>query len=132
MKLPKLKINKTLYGNRSVPTHTLVEQIVAWKLLLKLEKIGFKVVSIDDGEEKPHRVYSKKGAMELMFNLDDCIVNFFKDKEKYTLQLVFGNALDILSDWGIRDSVNGTLFDTTLDAYNEETEQPYFLVEGVS
>jgi len=124
---PKLTINKVLYDNRgaSMPVHVRLEQRIVWNLLLTLEKHGFKVSSVHDGEEQT-RVVSKKHAMELLFNLDDAYL-FLRhvagvyppdgNHPEFWIRFVFGNELDIISDYSAT-KVNG--FQAIVDKFDPE------------
>lgn len=63
---------------------------------------GFKVCSIDDGEGRTH-VASVNEAMKLIFNLDDCYLNFRRHStdRAYWVRIVLGNSgWDSISDYG--------------------------------
>lgn len=104
---PELEINKVLYRDNPMPSHVRREQRIVWNLLLTLEKKGFIPHLVDNGDEQ-ETAKSKKAAMELLFNLDDAYLFLrHKDGEKYNdgtlrtvwVRLVFGNDLDVISDY---------------------------------
>lgn len=107
---PSLRINKALYGpesysQKAMPLHVRLEQRIVWNLLLLLEIAGFDAINVDDGDEIT-KVSSKVGAMELLFNLDDAYLylRHSRGKEKVWIRFVFGNELDVISDYssGVR------------------------------
>lgn len=76
-----------------------LERRIAWQMLEHMRAAGFKVRTVYDGEDETP-VLSCKAAMELMFNLDECGVNFSrKANDAYeAVFFVFGNGVDIVSD----------------------------------
>lgn len=97
---PALKINEALYSGKEMPPHVRLEQRIAWNLFLILDKAGFEPLKVDSGDEVV-RISSWKGAMELLFNLDDAFLIIRKkggDSTRY-IRFVFGNEYDIVSDY---------------------------------
>lgn len=94
------------YGQGVSPEGKLERRIV-WNLCAHLEAAGFQVYRTFDGEEMRYPK-TAKGAMELIFNLDEASLRFIpvscsqlKDKWKYEhgVLLILGNGIDIISDW---------------------------------
>jgi len=111
---PSLKIDKVLYGRYEswpMPPHVRRERRIVWNLMLHLERAGWRVASVHDGENefKLAKTGDKKTAMELIFNLDDARVIFHKERDDrpnattYTAErfvhLILGNDLDCISDY---------------------------------
>ena len=117
---PALRINKVLYTDRPMPAHVKLEQRIAWNLLLVLEKAGFHPVAVHDGEELT-AAHSKVSAMELMFNLDDAYLFVEHSKPssgtRQWIRFVFGNELDIVSDYSASDDDG---FQKVMDKFNAE------------
>ena len=116
---PELQINKVLYSNKSMPVHVRLEQRIVWNLLKALEDKCFRPVAVDDSEEVT-RVTSKVAAMELLFNLDDAYLILKHDTEtdqKVWVRLVFGNGVDVISDFA---ATNQHGFENVMDKFDAE------------
>lgn len=122
---PALGINKILYKNNPMPAHVKLEQRIVWNLLLVLEKAGFVPHFVDDGDEQTS-AHSKIAAMELLFNLDDAHIFFtHKSKERLSehqlrtvwVRLVFGNGVDVVSDY---NAVDWNGFSKVMDKFDAE------------
>lgn len=102
--VPTLEIDRemlTKYGRKVSPTGRLERRIVA-TLIAHLATKGFELHSVYDGEVET-KVHQTKGAMELVFNLDEASLRFHPypgDMTKWHgVLLVMGNGEDIISDW---------------------------------
>lgn len=115
--VPELAIDKVLYPPDGLPhTRGRIERAIVWALLLHLEKEGFTAASVHDGEDDTP-VISKLEAMELCFNLDDARIYFEKgDVESGSALLIFGNELDVISDWTLPEDG----FDAAMDKFDAE------------
>lgn len=81
-----------------------IERRIVWDLLHHLERSGFTIHSVHDGDDEL-KVATKEQAMEEMFNLDDCHLFFVKEGAEGArwLRLVFGNGYgeECISDYGM-------------------------------
>jgi hypothetical protein len=96
---PALAIDGVLYSTRHMSTRAKLERRVVWNLIRHLHAAGFRVVSVqdDDGLE---RVRGAKSAMERIFSLDDCDINFKRGERTYWVRVVLGNnGWDTISDY---------------------------------
>lgn len=107
------------FGQSVSPQGKLERRIVA-NLIAHIEKAGFKVHSVYDGDEEI-RVKDMKSAMELIFNLDEVSLRFYKTKpsEWHGVLLVLGNGVDIVSDWNFFDGDRDG-FDAAMQAFDSE------------
>jgi len=87
------------------------ERRIVHFLIQHLAAAGFSPSTVYDGEEET-RVADGKGAMELIFNLDEASLRFRRsDDAKMTsptglehgVLLILGNGVDIVSDWNYED-----------------------------
>ena len=104
VQVPDLDIDKGVYtarGRHMSPASRLERRIVA-SLIAHLERKGFAVASVYDGEEET-KIYTAKDAMELIFNLDEASLRFWdisaSPSRPHGVLLVVGNGEDIISDW---------------------------------
>lgn len=106
------------FGTKLGPNQRLERRIV-WNLLRHLERAGFAVHSIHDGDEIVD-VADSKAAMELVFNLDEAWLHVRKSPRSgsHTIALVMGNGIDIVSDWSIPRTPNG--FNEAMNAFDAE------------
>lgn len=116
---PELDINKVLYSNRSMPPHVRREQRIVANLIHHLEQAGFKVMSVDDGEED-NCVSNMKEAMELIFNLDEARLWVKKEgTEQHVIMLIMGNDLDIICDYSYAEGDTDG-FDALMNDFDTE------------
>jgi len=99
-----------------------LERRIVAGLIAHVERAGFKLHSVFDGE-KTTRTRDAKSAMELIFNLDEASLRFFKSERFaagwHGVLLVLGNGEDIVSDWNyFADDRDG--FNAAMDAFNVE------------
>lgn len=92
-----------------------LERRIVWNLLLHLQANGFALHSLFDGEENIP-VTDPKAAMELIFNLDEAVVHVARDRRIYTIALIMGNGIDIISD----HSTASANFDAMMDRFDAE------------
>jgi len=93
-----------------------LEQRIVWNLLLVLEKNGFLVSMVDDGDEQTV-VNTKKAAMELLFNLDDAYLFVTQGCNRFWIRFVFGNGVDVITDY-VDDPIDG--FNSVMDKFDAE------------
>jgi hypothetical protein len=78
------------------------ERRAVWALCHHMEERGWSVHTVYDGEEETH-VATPKDAMELIFNLDEASLRFYRTGHDATkwhgVLLILGNGEDIISDW---------------------------------
>ncbi len=106
-----------------VPPNGILERRIVANLIEHLKRAGFHLVHVFDGERST-RVTTTKQAMELIFNLDEVSVRFYKTHPAHWhgVLLVLGNGCDIVSDWnftpGDADGFNAAMeaFDATVFA----------------
>jgi hypothetical protein len=106
------------FGTKVGPRQKLERRIV-WNLLRHLERAGFTVCSMHDGDEVVD-VKDAKAAMELVFNLDEAWLHVRKPaKRSHVIAIVLGNGVDCISDWNyFRDDSDG--FNAAMDAFDAE------------
>jgi hypothetical protein len=95
---PALQLDKILYKHHAMLPRTKRERRIVWNLFKHLEARGWHVTSIDDGE-LINPVKTPLAAMELIFDLDDCLIFFSNGKAAHYVSLILGNDLDVISDW---------------------------------
>lgn len=122
-----LMLNK--YGRGVSPQGKLERRIVA-ALIAHVLSAGFKLHSVNDGDEITP-VSTAKEAMELIFNLDEASLRFYKGGRKGETQdalsaddwhgvlLVLGNGIDIVSDWNYSTG-DADGFNATMDSFDPE------------
>lgn len=119
MQVPELDIDKRMLDRyqRKVGVRGRLERRIVANLIRHLDEAGFPVRAVDDGEEctDVDLANPMKAAMELIFNLDDCIV-FFRPGVRNWVRLVLGNGIDIVSDWCIASKK----FDEAMNAFDPE------------
>jgi hypothetical protein len=110
------------YGHDVSPSGRLERRIVA-NLFKHLDRKGFVCTLIYDGEEFSKGPFDTKGAMELIFNLDEVSVRFApKAKPKQSphgVLLVLGNGVDIVCDWNYYDDDRDG-FNAAMEAFDSE------------
>ena len=117
MKTPQLKHDKMMlekYGTKVSASGRVERRIVAG-LIEHLILSGFTLHSVFDGEEETS-VSTAQEAMELIFNLDEASLRFYKEPNPdqwHGILLVVGNGEDIISDWNYffddRDGFNAAM-----------------------
>lgn len=117
------------FGTVVRPSGRLERRIVA-NLIAHVLKAGFKLHSVNDGDEITP-VRTMKAAMELIFNLDEASLRFYKGGRKGRTQdalqadawhgvlLVLGNGCDIVSDWNYTEG-DADGFCAAMDAFDAE------------
>jgi len=108
------------FGQAVGPSGRLERRIVA-NLIAHMEEAGFRADRVFDGEDDVH-VIDMKSAMELIFNLDEATLWFFKEgapHKTHGVFLVLGNGCDIVSDWSYSDR-DGDGFDAAMRAFEPE------------
>jgi hypothetical protein len=127
--VPELDIDKTLGkpGPRGA-----IERRIVFALIAHLRDGGFKPTSLWDGERLTV-VHDAKGAMELIFNLDESSLRFAAteitrfhrsgqnryDNNEHGVLIVLGNGVDCISDWNyFADDHDG--FNKAMSAFNAE------------
>jgi hypothetical protein len=119
---PELQHDKMMFeqfGTRVSPRGKIERRIVAG-LCEHLLYSGFSLHSVYDGEEET-RVSTAQEAMELIFNLDEAALRFYRDNPEnwHGILLVLGNGEDIISDWNFYvDDRDG--FDAAMSKFNVE------------
>lgn len=98
------------------------ERDIAWNLIAHLERAGFAVHGVHDGDEYV-KTPDAKAAMELLFNLDEASLRFHKAGfSVHGVLLIFDNGndgWDVISDWNYTKS-DPDGFSATLDAFLED------------
>ena len=102
MKTPELDHDKLMfvkYGH-TVSIIGKAERRIVFGLINHLLAAGFSLHSVYDSEEET-RVSKPKEAMELIFNLDEASLRFYRDKydDWHGVLIVLGNGEDAISDW---------------------------------
>jgi hypothetical protein len=110
------------FGTTVTATGHLERRIVA-ALIGHMLRAGFQVHSVHDGEvtTRIRADNPPKEAMELIFNLDEASLRFYKTnpRESHGVLLVLGNGCDILSDWNYFDDDRDG-FNAAMDAFDSE------------
>ena len=92
MTTPKLKID----GDRPVRALSRLERRIAWTLLNEMLQIESGIfIAVDDGESVTQCGRNALDAMELIFDLDDCVLLFGGGR---WVRLVMGNGDCVISD----------------------------------
>lgn len=124
VKVPALEINRVLKLDSAAPNlraRIRREQRITAGLIAWLGTQGWTVESIGGGDDGDDKVSTPKEAMELAFNLDEVSLRFQKGASNHTVLLVFGNDLDLISDWSYsKDDVDG--FNAAMEALPEPCE----------
>lgn len=126
---PALDIDKILYKSRDGKPYAggVLERRIVANLIHHMQANGFRVHSVFDGEEhtkfgpeQPSET-ALKGAMELVFNLDEVSLRFISDDSpnEHGVWLILGNGQDIIADWNYsRDDVDG--FNRIMEEFDTE------------
>lgn len=117
------------FGSHVSPNGKLERRIVA-NLIAHLERAGFKVHSVNDGEELK-AVTDMKAAMEAVFAVDEASLRFYKGGKKgrtatqldndlwHGVMLMLGEGVDIINDWNYNDG-DADGFNKAMEAFNAE------------
>lgn len=119
IKVPALDIDTT----RCLSPNEVLERRIVAHLFNHLKKAGWLPYAVDSGEDL-EEASTVKGVMELIFNLDDCLVcvrkalprGGNKRYESTWFELVLGNSESIISDW----STAYKTFDIAMDTFKVE------------
>jgi len=120
--VPELKIDALLYAGRKMQANAKIERRIVANLIAYLAFHGWTVSSVYDGEED-EPASDMVSAMELIFNLDEARLYFFKDVEGVrhppSVYIVLGNGVDCLADWNYaKDDADG--FNRVMEGFNTE------------
>ncbi len=119
--VPVLDIDKQLHRGETMLPRSRIERRVVANLIAHLEKAGFALATVFDGDEE-NKVTTMKEAMELVFNLDDCWINFARTpKSSYRgVRIVLGNdGYDCISDWKY-STADSDGFNKAMEAFDPE------------
>lgn len=117
------------FGSGVSPNGRLERRIVA-NLIAHLERAGFQVHSVNDGDELA-AVSTGKDAMERVFAVDEASLRFYRGGKKgqtfdelsnddwHGVLLVLGNGIDVISDWNY-DAGDADGFDAAMNAFDAE------------
>lgn len=107
------------FGSTVSPNGRLERCIVA-NLIAHLAKHQWHPHSVFDGDDEI-MVHSGKAAMELIFNLDEASVRFWKESRTHWhgILLVLGNGIDIVSDWNYSEG-DADGFNAAMDLFDAE------------
>jgi hypothetical protein len=121
---PALQIDDVLWKDKPMHQRAKNERRVVYGLLNHLLAAGFIVVSVYDGEEHEYPT-DAKGAMEIIFNLDESYVwvsHVDYVPHKRMISLVLGNADDgseVVADWSF-GAGDPDGFDAAMQAFKAE------------
>jgi hypothetical protein len=118
--IPSLKIDKVLYKDGQIPPRGKIERRVFANLIDHLQKNGFTLKSVWDGETDTATA-TIKDAMEVAFNLDQCHLYMANAKgQQHWVFFVFGNdGWDAISDWSYAtDDADG--FNKAMEGFEAE------------
>lgn len=99
-----------------------LERRVVFNLIAHLERAGFAVAGVHDGDEFTECA-DAKAAMELIFNLEEaslCMKN--TSGKQHGILLILGNGLDIASDWNYSEG-DPDGFDAAMDDFLDNVDQ---------
>lgn len=97
----------------------LIERRVVAALCAHLAKHDWKPCEVNDGDDRT-TVKDAKGAMELIFNLDDAWLTFAKGKHRHWVRLVMGNSgWDVINDWSFSQG-DADGFNKAMEAFDAE------------
>lgn len=117
------------FGCGVSPNGRLERRIVA-NLIAHIERAGFKVHSVNDGDELAP-VSTAKEAMERVFAVDEASLRFYRGGRKgrgfdglsnddwHGVLLVLGNGIDVISDWNYSEG-DADGFDAAMNAFDAE------------
>lgn len=130
--VPALPIDKVLYAGRPMAPHTKLERRIVHNWLNFMAYHSWEVEHVHDGEYwtsvddlmGDHPDLPKALAvMNLIFNLDDCKVQFGRNHEvrdvSHCVRLVLGNGIDLITDWSYSaDDADG--FNTVMEGFEPQ------------
>lgn len=99
-------LNVDTADGRPLTLNGKIERRIIWNLIRGLWDAGFKIVSVDDREEKVRCDKAEDpavAAMEVVFSVDEAYLIVHSKKrggKEHWIKLVGGNGEDIISDWG--------------------------------
>jgi len=110
----------------ALPIHCRIERRIVWNLLAHLRANGYLPRNVWDGEERIKIEPSSpqveaKDAMEVIFSVDESVLRVARPGGKrYSIALVCGNGIDIISDWSFTEDEEGNpdAFDKVMDAFD--------------
>lgn len=126
---------------RTLPPHCYVERRIVAHLIAHMQKRGWQLHSVNDGEDVVP-VSDTKSAMEAVFSVDESSLRFWRpwaQEQKaigpealynqynehphiHGVLLVAGNGVDIISDWNFkRNDTDG--FSAAMEAFDAEQFQ---------
>ncbi len=105
------------FGHLITPTGRLERRIVA-NLIDHMQREGWTVQGVHDGDDFTE-VNTMKGAMELIFNLDDAGLYFEKGGQEHRVLLISGNGIDMISDWNHSEG-DADGFNAAMEKFNAE------------
>lgn len=125
---PKLRIDAELAvlrgrrgGSVDLRPEQKIERRIVYALCRHLIANGFKVWGLFDGEEfvsLKDEAQPVQEAMELVFNLDESSLRFYKEGHgAHGVLLVTGNGMDIICDWNYTDG-DPDGFDAVMQAFD--------------
>lgn len=98
--------------------HALVRQ-----LLRKMEKAGFILVGIDNGDDGMVKPKSFEHAMDEIFAVDDSHIYFDRDRVRWWVRLINGNRDSMISDYSLHaESLN---LDAEFEAVIDDIDVKY-------
>lgn len=95
-----------------------LERRIVANLIAHMERHGWHVQSVFDGDEDT-KATDAKSAMELLFDLDEAALFFGKDGKAHNVTLIFGNGIDLLSDWNYSEG-DADGFNAACEAFDAE------------
>lgn len=96
---PALDRDAEAYARRKMQPHTKVERRIIANLIAYLERQGWKVFNVFEGEEDI-AVTDVKSAMEAIFSVDDSWLDVRNAAGKeHRIRIVLGNGVDCISDY---------------------------------
>ncbi len=124
LRVPQLKHDAMMKEKWNQEVHELgrLERLVMFACLKHLRARGFEVREVHDGDDWK-RVHSIKGAMELAFNLDECLVRVSQvgtRRDGHRIFFVWGNdGWDSINDWSYADG-DPDGFDAAMEDFDPE------------
>lgn len=107
------------FGHKVGPIGRIERRVVA-ALCVRLAAVGWMPHEVYDGEERT-KVDDARGAMELIFNLDDAWLTFAKGERRHWVRLVMGNSgWDVISDYSYTPNNTACGFAAAMEAFDAE------------
>lgn len=117
--VPTLDIDKQL---GPVDNHGRWEREFIYRLLNHIIKGGYTIHAVHDGDGM-NRVQSLKGAMELVFNLDECKIVIRSGMAYHWVYIVRGNEVfELVADYSFSDS-DADGFEACMEAFNKISDE---------